>query len=94
MGCLAREERSTHLAPIRVFGFHAGVSEFELDRNSAGAPGASRAMALGQIKGFRNYAGVWEFWITDLKSRSASLPSYNPGTENTSLCPKSFVLHP
>ena len=94
MGCLAREERSTHLAPIRVFGFHAGVSEFELDRNSAGAPGASRAMALGQIKGLRVYAGVWEFLIMDLKSRSTSLPSYNPGTENTSLCPKSFVLHP
>ena len=36
--------------PIMVFGFHAGVLEFGLDRNLAGAPGASRAMALGQIK--------------------------------------------
>ena len=94
MSCLAREERSTHLAPIMVFGFHAGVSEFELDRKLPGAPGASRAMALGQIKGFRNYAGVWEFWIIDLKSRPSSLPSYNPGTWSTVLWASSLVLHP
>jgi len=44
--------------PIMVFGFYAGVSEFELDRKLPGAPGASRAMALGPI---RVFGLTWEF---------------------------------
>jgi hypothetical protein len=38
--------------------------------------------------------GVWEFETMDLKSRSTSLPSYNPGTSNTFFSPSSLVLHP
>jgi len=57
-GCPGRDAGSVQLDPIMVFGFHAGVLEFGIKRKFPGAPGASRAMALGPI---RVFGLTWEF---------------------------------
>ena len=47
--------------PIKDFGFPYGVSEFELDRKTPGAPGAPAARSTAHIVRLRSFAGVWEF---------------------------------
>ncbi len=66
-----------------------GVWEFELDKFVPRAPG--RLESYPQV--INSYWGVWEFKSLT-RSRSTSLPSYNPGTENTLFSPRSLVLQP
>ena len=66
-------------------------------RSVSCAPGAGRLAGVHLYfskKGFWFYAGVWEFVANLRKLRSVSCPSYNPGTENTLLWPRSLVLQP
>ena len=58
------------------------------------APGAQlRELSTGYPQEIYD-RGVWEFDTIFVKSRSASRPSYSPGTWNTFFSPSSLVLHP
>ena len=55
------------------------------------APASSRTVALGPRRfNYREFGSLRSL----TKSRSAMLPSYNPGTENTLFAPRSLVLQP
>ena len=84
--------RSGRPAAVGEVGLHKKVRE--TGEFAHQAPGAQlRELSTGYPQEIYD-RGVWEFDTIFVKSRSASRPSYSPGTWNTFFSPSSLDLHP